>query len=458
MAPAPTSRTEVAATAVGETIFVVGGVEKPALSNIKDLAITDKVEAYDTTSDRWTSKAPLPLGLHHVGIATIGDRVYVVGGFKPSLLSVWKPVASLYIYDGKKDRWTEGPAMPTVRGALAVAVVNGKLYAIGGFDGEGNTGTVEEYDPGTNTWTPRAPLPTARDHLAAAAVNGQIYTIGGRLNRDYHHNLGVVEVYDPASDQWARRADLPTPRSGITAGVIDEVIYVAGGESPGGTFGTNEAYDPAHDRWQTMAPMPTARHGLGSAVVRRRWYVINGGPTPGGSFSQANEVFDPPTPRTDHRSSGRATPTQVGTIMALLATFQDADVLPPQSSPEADRLVKALIQFQAALMRSRHPAVQQLLRDALRAKLREAAGSAADRFAAEGWTSESLEAVIDYAETTHVWERQDVQEAFGAYNVGKNDFDLLAQTFYNAKRALSAAGQDVHARYAVRRREMPGAF
>ena len=43
-----------------------------------------------------------------------------------------------------------------------------------------------------------------------------------------------------------------------------------------------------------MTPMPTARHGLGSAVVNGRLYAISGGPTPGGSFSQVNEVFTPP--------------------------------------------------------------------------------------------------------------------------------------------------------------------
>jgi hypothetical protein len=42
-----------------------------------------------------------------------------------------------------------------------------------------------------------------------------------------------------------------------------------------------------------MVPMLTARHGLGSAVVDGRIHVISGGPTPGGSFSNVNEVFSP---------------------------------------------------------------------------------------------------------------------------------------------------------------------
>ena len=95
-----------------------------------------------------------------------------------------------------------------------------------------------------------------------------------------------------------RVADLPTARSGIAAAVVGGKIFVFGGEGAAGTFNENEVYDPVRDIWQRMAPMPTARHGLGSAVMLGRIYVISGGPTPGGSFSDLNEVFIPPSAST----------------------------------------------------------------------------------------------------------------------------------------------------------------
>jgi N-acetylneuraminic acid mutarotase len=104
-------------------------------------------------------------------------------------------------------------------------------------------------------------------------------------------------MYDPATGQWSRQADLPTARSGITASVLGGRIFVFGGEAPAGTFRENEAYDPASNSWEQNAPMPTARHGLGSAVVAGKIYVVSGGPTPGGSFSDANEVFTPAASR-----------------------------------------------------------------------------------------------------------------------------------------------------------------
>lgn len=293
-APAPTKRTEVAVGALAGKIYVVGGFAKPGLGNAMRLAITPALEVYDPSTDKWTSKAPMPVGLHHAGLGMIGGRLYVIGGYRQSGLSAWQPVATVYAYDPATDTWTERAPMPTARGALAVAAHDGKLYAIGGSDGDANSAAVAVYDPVNNAWASRARLPTPRDHLAAAIAAGKVYAIGGRRNGDYRRNLLITEAYDPATGRWTRVADLPTARSGIAASEVGGKIYVFGGESGEGTFRENEAYDPGRDAWQAMTPMPTGRHGLGAAVVAGRIYVVGGGPTPGGSFSDLNEVFVPP--------------------------------------------------------------------------------------------------------------------------------------------------------------------
>lgn len=293
-APMPTKRTEVAAAMLDGEIYVVGGFEKLSCSNVMNFAITTSVEVYDPATDRWTSKAPMPVGLHHVGIGVAGGRLYVIGGYSKSGLSVWNPVATVFAYDPTLDSWTERAPMSTSRGALSVTECEGKLYAVGGYDRKANNAQVEMYDPVRNAWTTGASLPTPRDHLTTATIAGKIYAIGGRIDGDYSRNLAVTEQYDPTTNRWRRVADLPTARSGITAAVVEGRIYVSGGEGATGTFSENEAYDPVRDTWQHMAPMPTARHGLGSAVVPGRIYVISGGPTPGGSFSDLNETFTPP--------------------------------------------------------------------------------------------------------------------------------------------------------------------
>ena len=68
--------------------------------------------------------------------------------------------------------------MPTPRHGLSTSVLNGKIYAISGFDGT-NMATVEEYDPASDTWAKKADLPNLRSHVATQVVDGKIYAIGG---------------------------------------------------------------------------------------------------------------------------------------------------------------------------------------------------------------------------------------------------------------------------------------
>jgi N-acetylneuraminic acid mutarotase len=76
--------------------------------------------------------------------------------------------------------------------------VNGKIYAIGGYnDSSGCLSTVEEYDPATDTWTTKTPMPTTRAGLAIGVVNNKIYAIGGHGGGSL---LSTVEEYDPKYD------------------------------------------------------------------------------------------------------------------------------------------------------------------------------------------------------------------------------------------------------------------
>jgi len=292
-APAPSKRTEVAAAALNGKVYVVGGFNRPGFSNVLDFAISRSVEIYDPITDAWSVTTPLPEGRHHAGIAVLDGFLYIIGGFAKSGFSVWHPVNTAYRFNPATQTWQECAPMPTSRGALGVTAYQGRLYAIGGYDGKQNTGVTEIYNPETDTWINAAPLSAPRDHLAVVAVGSGIYAIGGRSNLKYKQNTSVVEAYDPIAGQWHYQASLPAARSGIAAGVIDGHIYVLGGESGEGTFDINEKYIPEENRWVTMEPMPTARHGLGVAVVGKRLYAVSGGPAPGASFSQVNEVYIP---------------------------------------------------------------------------------------------------------------------------------------------------------------------
>ncbi len=142
--------------------------------------------------------------------------------------------------------------------------------------------------------------------------------------------------------------------------------------------------------------------------------------------------------------------------MALLATFHEAGVLPPEGTAEANHLIKALIQFQSAFMNSAHPEVRRYFSHALERTLRERATEVAATFQADGWTSETLEAVVKFGTQRESWDRQQFQIGLREFNLDLRDLDLLIRTFSDAQQALISRGKNLHQVYAAKRREMPG--
>ena len=72
-------------------------------------------------------------------------------------------------YDLAANAWEAVAPMVEARNSHAVAELDGKLYAVGGFN-NGALSSVERYDPAANTWEAAAPLVTARGSPAAVLM------------------------------------------------------------------------------------------------------------------------------------------------------------------------------------------------------------------------------------------------------------------------------------------------
>lgn len=200
------------------------------------------------------------------------------------------------------DSWTAKSPLQQERAGLGVAVVNGKIYAIGGSprSSQSTIDVTEEYDPVTDTWVFKEPMPTARESFAIATYYNKIYCIGGKQTNVTFENgvwvssesfiLGVNEVYDPETDSWQLKSPLPVTNLGITASVVGDKIYVVGGDQ------SNElwVYDPKMDSWSSKASVPVSLTLVGgvwsctSVALEDRLHVI-------GAFPLANShlIYDP---------------------------------------------------------------------------------------------------------------------------------------------------------------------
>jgi hypothetical protein len=142
--------------------------------------------------------------------------------------------------------------------------------------------------------------------------------------------------------------------------------------------------------------------------------------------------------------------------MAVLATLQDADVLPPEGTLEANRVIKAVIQFQSVFLKSDDPAVQLFLTQALATQGDRSADETLSRFHSAGWTSEVLEALCDQWTATTIDQRDRLAPGFHQFNVSPADFDGLMKLIAKARTAFKQRGQNMHQVFAQQRQEMPG--
>jgi hypothetical protein len=144
--------------------------------------------------------------------------------------------------------------------------------------------------------------------------------------------------------------------------------------------------------------------------------------------------------------------------MAVLATLEQARVLPPEGTKEADRIVKSVIQLQSLFVKSSNPSLRDFMRRAVANTQGEQATEVLAEFRSNGWTSEVLEALAETAAHTPAEELQPLAPEFGAFNLSVEDFRQFMQLVRDGKRALAAGGQDFHEVFASHRKTMPGAI
>jgi len=217
-----------------------------------DFQSLDSVEMYDPASDRWERRAPMSSHRSGIACATVGDRIYVMGGgFKrPDGTFDFKSIVEAYLPD--QDRWEPAPSLIMRHDAPAATVVNGDVFLFGGHhpDADGGPLTDPAFDfcerlpGGAHEWGKLEAMPTARFSLCAVPMPDGIWVMGGGAYQDgTFRNLDTIEVYDPLGGVWGTApTPLPWAAAGLYADVHHGFLHVAGGNEDG-------AITPRHARW-----------------------------------------------------------------------------------------------------------------------------------------------------------------------------------------------------------------
>lgn len=93
--------------------------------------------------------------------------------------------------------------MLSSRGSHACAVLDDKLYAIGGWAALKPLREAEMYDPRADRWRAIAPMNDTRAYFAGVACQGVLYAMGGLSPEAGNPNYKItLEKYDPVHDSW----------------------------------------------------------------------------------------------------------------------------------------------------------------------------------------------------------------------------------------------------------------
>ena len=243
---------------IRSVLFVTGGRIRG-----RTLSCTER---YDYTRNCWIQCPNMLEARGSHGASALGEKIFIIGGG-----GLHSNLASCEVFHNAL--WATIAPCQTLRHALAVIDVDGKIYSIGGWiDGSRCSSVVECYDPQLNSWVYLAPLQIARRLMGACAFHDRIFVFGGNCD-DPQWFTCKSEVYDIASNIWTFIEDLPA--SGETsAEVVNGIIYVI--IHGKGIY----QYDPVLNNYTFLSRLPLSEwYCFGTAVINNCIIIYGGAVT-----------------------------------------------------------------------------------------------------------------------------------------------------------------------------------
>jgi hypothetical protein len=291
-------------------IVVAGGY----VAGVGHEMVTDVVESYHTDKGGWRKEPKLPVVTSGHRVEAVHQNVYVLGGQDSRFLEDgrvggnmiesttddhdkgWPTLDTVWRLDAARGQWTPAPAMFARRACFGSAVIDGRIYAAGGFDGEDFVPGFESYDPREPSWRrlPAFPRPRSAVAMSAVQAGGGAFLVacGGVALPD--GICDAVDIFDIRKGAWVQGPPMLGARSGAATVGIQHRLYVMGGTSPQSVLAGVEVLDMHTLQWQrdVSAAMSTPRTSF-AAVEYQKTIVAMGGYDENGCPVDVVEIYDP---------------------------------------------------------------------------------------------------------------------------------------------------------------------
>lgn len=268
--PEPLARWAASSFMIDNLIYIIGG-------SFGNFTSSNDVEAYDTLTNTWSTKASYPLKLDAICTFVLNGTGYCVGGqnsidYVPTLVEKY-----VYSYSPSINAWTKkNDFIAPITGINTGLVANGKGCVVGDFIAPIETqGKIYLYNEANDSWDLETECPTFLVGKMVCSVDDKIYVMGG-LNAA-GENSTKNYIYNMTTKTWTEGLKLPNPRAyGGTFTNAGNIYLVGGMDGLLYSTGLVERYNISMNKWSEEVSMSHARNSLNTENTDKYGYAIGG--------------------------------------------------------------------------------------------------------------------------------------------------------------------------------------
>ena len=209
----PSNRSGICSATDEYAIYVVNGFGGKHFGN-------SEVFKYDINTGIWSVFTDSTIPKRYASTAIIEDKLYIFNGDTGKGIN-----DELEIVNLKDQSITYGQKTPYQTRNGGVATWEDKIYAFGGaIRAKQYSKKVFVYHTKKDQWKYVIDLPVGLE-TQGEIVDGKLYVIGG-YNGDVSNK---IYIYNLSTDKWEEPFEMPTPISAHTTTVDGDKIYMVGG-------------------------------------------------------------------------------------------------------------------------------------------------------------------------------------------------------------------------------------
>lgn len=266
----------------------------------QDGKVCKSMLAYDFVCDKWFKlnvRLPEPRAFHASCSLPKTGQLFIFGGTNGEEI-----LNSVIRFDPARDVSTSGPiggkesekslnlsyrfhVMQPMRERrchlTGVFHSDGRIYALGGHDGQQRLKSGEWFDPKSNQWNPIADMTIARSDAGACSHDNKIFIAGGQISDQFIQSS--VEFYKSNEDTWTFVAPMIVPRMSFKLVSFKNHLLALGGSNGfmggdeiGSVTRSVERYNPSLSSWSLCAPMNQKRCDFGVMSLEDNLIVVGG--------------------------------------------------------------------------------------------------------------------------------------------------------------------------------------